>query len=204
MPDYIEQHAVRMDHKGFLRAVETLRDLVDRNPDESVLQAHIESHPYILSEQHAHCHHVFPRVRLGERYEADFFCLDLPSHGNQWIAVEIEPAELPVVTKAGRKSARLEHALQQLRDWRKWVADNIDYARRPRSQSGLGLEKIEPRFQCCLIAGRRSNFTEAFNILRRQILRDEMIEIRSWDGILERAEQRARMFSGFANRGPDI
>lgn len=197
MSDFIEQHAVEMDHDGFLEAVRQLKLLIEEDPQESQLQQFLESHRYILSEQFAHCHHVFPRVRLGERFEADFFCLDLPSYGNEWIAIEIEPTNFPVVTRAGRKSAKLEHALQQVRDWRIWVTNNIDYARRPRTTSGLGLEEIGPRFQGYVIIGRRRDYTPTFNALRRQVSDDEMIQIRSWDGIVERAEQRANILAGF-------
>jgi len=193
MQDYISGHTVKIDHDGFAAAVSKLRDLVEANLREAEIQAHLESHPYILSEQYAHCHHVFPRVRLGDRYEADFFCLECPSYGNKWIAIEIERPDIKVVTRTGRKTSELEHALQQLRDWRKWISDNIDYARRPRNRNGLGLEDIEPRFQCSAIIGRRSSVSEEFDSIRRQVLSDECIEIRSWDSVIERAEQRAKL-----------
>lgn len=200
MINFIEQHSVRIDHLGFSSAVDTLAELVEQNREENQLQAFIEEHPYILSQQFAHCHHVFARVKLGERFEADFFCLDIPSSGKEWIGVEIEPPGIKVITKSGRKSARLEHALQQIRDWRKWVADNIDYARRPRHQSGLGLENIQPRLLGLLVVGRRKTYNETFNDLRKQIHRDELIQISSWDGILEWAKKRALIFEAVGKR----
>jgi Domain of unknown function (DUF4263) len=201
MTDYINQHAVSLNHNGFLGATETLAELIAQSRDERPLQSFLEQHPYVLSQQLSHCHHVFPLVKFGASYVADFFCLDIPSSGYEWVAIEIESPGKKVVTKSGRKSADLEHALQQVRDWRKWISDNIDYARRPRENNGLGLAEIQPRFMAWVIIGRRANYNEAFNSLRQQVFRDELIQIRSWDGILERAVQRAHIFSG---GGPGI
>lgn len=196
MSDFINRHSVTLNHKEFLRAVKTLSKLVVQNRHELELQSHIEKHPYILSQQLSHCHHVFPRVKLGERFVADFFCLDIPSSGKEWIGVEIKRAGIKVITKAGRKTALLEHALQQVRDWRQWTIDNIDYARRSVEKSGLGLEEIQPRFIGWVIIGRRDQYNREFNKLRQQIFRDELIQVRSWDGVIEWAEQRAKHFQG--------
>ena len=201
MCDFIESHAVSSDPANFLEATEELSSLLAQNGDELRLQLLLQQHPRILSEQFAHCHHVFPRVKLGERFEADFFCLDIPSSGKEWIGIEIEDPSKKVITKSGRRTATLEHAIQQVRDWRRWVTDNIDYTRRSRDRSGLGLDEIHPRFLAWVIIGRRESFSGPFNSLRQQIFRDEFIQIRSWDGILERAVQRAKLFCA---RAPGI
>src|SRR5262245_39261411 len=98
-----------------------------------------------------------------------------------------------VITKAGRKTAHVEHALQQIRDWRAWILENLSYARGLRERNGLGLENIQPRFFGCVIIGRRRSYTEAFNAIRSQLRRDEHIDIRSWDGIIGWARQRANV-----------
>jgi hypothetical protein len=198
MKDFLGEHAVSLDYAGFSAATRELAYLIDKDATELELQKFLERHPYVLSQQFTHCHHVFPNVRLGERYTADFFCLDIPSSGKEWIGVEIEEPGKKVITKAGRRTAKLEHALQQVRDWRKWITDNIDYARRSRDKNGLGLDDIQPRSFACVIIGRRKDYSDEFNRLRQQIFRDELIDIRSWDGILERAVQRAEMFSNWA------
>jgi len=152
---------------------------------ESELRSYLSAHPYLLSEQFAHCHHVFPKVCLGSQYEVDFFCLGIPSSGEEWWGVELESTGKNVITKSGRKTAQLEHALQQVRDWRAWVAANLSYACGPRESNGLGLRNIQPRFYGYVIIGRRRNYSHAFNLLRSQVFREELIEIRSWDGIVE-------------------
>lgn len=199
MADFIENHAVQMDHAGFKKAVDVLENLVENDASENELQKHIETYPYILSEQFAHCHHVFPKVALGNQYDTDFMCLDIPSSGKEWIAVELESPQKNVITKTGRKTADLEHAIQQVRDWRSWITDNLSYARQSKEQNGLGLVDIIPRFFGYVIIGRSINYNQKFNELRRQLLRDELITVRSWDGIIEWARKRAKVFLGISD-----
>jgi hypothetical protein len=111
------------------------------------------------------------------------------------MAIELEAPFKKVITRSGRKSADLEHALQQIRDWRSWVTENLSYARAPRGRNGLGLKDINPRFFGYVVIGRRKDFSAAFDSMRGQILRDEHIQIRSWDGIVDWARKRAVMFA---------
>lgn len=122
-------------------------------------------------------------------------CLDIPSSGKEWIGIELESTQKKVITKQGRKTADLEHAIQQIRDWRGWITDNLSYARQSREQNGLGLVDISPRFFGYVIIGRRKNYNRKFNELRRQLIRDELITVRSWDGVVEWARKRAKVFS---------
>lgn len=194
MPDFIETHTVTINHDAFPAALDELERMVDGGSTEGELQRHLEAHPYILSQQFAHCHHVFPKIALGIQYETDFMCLDIPSYGKEWIAVEIETPDKKVVTKRGRRTADLEHAIQQIHDWRTWITDNLSYARQSKEQNGLGLEDIGPRFYGYVIIGRRKDQNSKFNEIRRRILREELITVRSWDGIIEYARKRAKFY----------
>ena len=198
MADFIENHTVQIDHAGFNKAVNELERLIEAKASENELQKHLETYPFILSQQFAHCHHVFPKVALGNQYETDFMCLDIPSSGKEWIGVELESPQKTVITKLGRKTAKLEHAIQQIRDWRSWVTDNLSYARQSKEQNGLGLVDISPRFFGYVIIGRRKNYNKKFNELRRQLIRDELVTVCSWDGITEWARKRAKVFSGIS------
>ncbi|MDD2466044.1 MAG: DUF4263 domain-containing protein [Desulfobulbus sp.] len=195
MTEFLEKYAVTINKEKFSSAVKELETLVESAVSENELQAHIEKHPYILSQQFSHCHHVFPKVKLGIQYETDFMCLEIPSSGKEWIGVELEIPNKKVITKKGRKTSELEHAIQQIRDWRSWVTENLSYARQDKEKNGLGLSDIVPCFYGYVIIGRREEFTERFNEMRRQIQRDELITIRSWDGVIEWAYKRAEFFS---------
>jgi hypothetical protein len=195
LPDFIEAHAVKINHEAFGSALNELEAMINRGSTEGELQRHLEAHPYILSQQFSHCHHVFPKFALGVQYETDFMCLDIPSSGKEWVAVEIEAPEKKVITKKGRRTADLEHAIQQIRDWRTWITDNLNYARQSKERNGLGLEEIVPRFFGYVIIGRRKDQNDKFNEIRRQLLREELITVRSWDGIIEYARKRAQILS---------
>ena len=195
MNEFLKKHEVKIDKAGFCSAVEKLESLVNDGVSENELQKHIERHQYILSQQFAHCRYVFPKVALGNQYETDFMCLEIPSSGKEWIGVELENPNKKVITKTGRRTAVLEHAIQQIRDWRTWVTENLSYAQKEKDKNGLGLIDINPRFYGYVIIGRRNNFNEKFNELRRQIQRDELVIIRSWDGVIEWAFKRAKYFS---------
>lgn len=195
MGNFLEEHKVKIDKAGFNPAVKKLETIVENGVSENELQKHIEKHPFILSQLFAHCRYVFPKVALGIQYETDFMCLETPSSGKEWIGVELEIPNKNVITKTGRKTAELEHAIQQIRDWRTWVTENLSYARQEKEKNGLGLIDIIPRFYGYVIIGRRKNFNEKFNELRRQIQRDELITIRSWDGVIEWAFKRAKFYS---------
>jgi len=75
------------------------------------------------------------------------------------------------------------------------MTENLSYARGVRSRSGLGLEDIKPRFFGYVVIGRRKDFSSTFDSMRGQLLRDEHIQIRSWDGIVDWARKRAAVFS---------
>jgi hypothetical protein len=192
---FIDSCVVRVDHAEFPAAAKRLRELVEAGAKEPELQKHLERNLYLVSQQFAHCHHVAPHFLFGRHFCADFMCLDYPSHWPHWIAVEIESPSKKLVTQAGRRTAELEHALQQIRDWREFVKNNLDFVNKPKEKDGLGLEFAEPTMTGYVFIGRRSQKAEEIeklNIIRNQIRDADNIHIHTWDHFVERAEQRAQ------------
>lgn len=197
--DFIESSSVQTNHAEFAAAAGCLRSLVESHAEEIVIQKHLESHLYLVSQQFAHCHHVAPNFSFGGKLFADFLCLDWPSSWPHWIALEIEAPRKRIMTKTGRRTAALEHALQQVRDWREFIKNNLDFVNRPLAKGGLGLEHAEPNMMGYVFIGRRPedpNEIDRLNVLRRQIADSDNIYVFTWDGIVERAEERARLFRG--------
>lgn len=50
------------------------------------------------------------------------------------------------------------------------------------------------RFLGHVIIGRHTRFPNGFNALRKQIFRDELIDIQSWDRVVEWGKNRAAVF----------
>jgi len=197
---WLADNTVDIDHSGYHGAVDELEKLIEEEAPETKLQAHIEKNRFLLSQFLPHCHHVFPKVRLGSEYEADFFCLEIPSSNVEWRGVEIETSKKKVITKTGRKRAELEHALQQVRDWRVWVRKNLDYAQRRKSAGGIGLEHIRPDFIGTVVIGRRQDFNDEFQEIRKELRRSEFIEVWSWDSLVKFGRKRAEILCGPRNR----
>ena len=59
--------------------------------------------------------------------------------------------------------------------------NNINYARRPKRDEGLGLVGIDPRISGLIIIGRRVHYTGRYNEFRRQMIDRERIAIHSYD-----------------------
>lgn len=96
---------------------------------ESSIQAFLASHVYFFNCIARHHTPIFSRVKLGSNFEADFAFFDPSSFGAEWNFVEIESPTKQLFTKTGNQSAALTHAVQQVRDWKRWIAEQLTYAR---------------------------------------------------------------------------
>ena len=92
------------------------------------------------------------RPELGAEYIPDFLLASITSIGFQWVAIELENPNDKVLTKAGLPARKLAEALGQVRDWRRWLTDNVGYAREER-----GLKNIDGNCEAFVIIGRRSS-----------------------------------------------
>lgn len=82
--------------------------------------------PFALEED------IHPSYPLGKEWITDFVVENKPPTPFSHTFVEIEPASEPLFIKTrGRAdfTARANHAIEQLRDWRIWIRDNIAYVR---------------------------------------------------------------------------
>ncbi len=166
--------------------------LLDAEVGENEIQAFIESYPIILSEQLPHCHHVVPKPKLGSEYVPDFLLPEISSGGTHWYLVELEPIGDVLVTKQGQLAQRVREAVQQIKDWRSWLSRNLDYASRPTAQRGLGLKDISVRPFGWVVVGRRSAIADRFNQLRQQTLEGDLIDIMTYDRLLDWYKKRAK------------
>jgi len=105
--------------------------LLAKRAREQDVQAFLEEHSYFFNgilRLYAPSP-LYSKVRLGSEYEMDFAWFDTASSGPDWRFVELEAPAYPMFTKAGEPSARLQHAMQQVRDWNAWIHRHLDYAR---------------------------------------------------------------------------
>jgi hypothetical protein len=101
---------------------------------------HPEILAYLVTGNHGL--YVIPQVRFGKEYVADFLIAANTSAGLWWTLVELESPTAHLTISDGQPSKQLRKAIQQITDWREWLAINSDYAHRSIEERGLGLPGI--------------------------------------------------------------
>ena len=170
-------------------ACSAFEQLLHSNPNENAVQSFLEQHSVFLLRAISgnNSRRVFPKPRLGERYVPDFLLVDEDSMGMHWCGVELESPRVKAERKDGGQRAELTHAIAQIRDWRGWIRNNQPYARAPKDQGGLGLVGIDDRMAGLILIGRRPEYSERFNDMRKDMIRNERIHIHSYDWLLDKA-----------------
>ncbi len=165
---------------------------LDNGASEREAQRFLEENPEVLA-QHlggGHGRWVIPHQRLGSELITDFVIGERNSGGTFWHAVELESPKARMFSRNGDPSAKLNHAIRQITDWRAWLDRNQNYAARPRSESGLGLTDIHSQVHGIIIIGRRDSIEPGTNDRRRQLCADSNIQIMSYDRLIEWAQTR--------------
>ena len=164
-----------------------LKTLLDRCPPEFEVHRFLERHPQFLVQVlgGGHGRYQHSKKRLGSEFVPDFLIADLDSYGINWHAVELEAPCADVYRKDGLPTQHVHRAIAQIRDWKSWLRDNRDYARRARSENGLGLVGIDSRLPGLILIGRRVPFPERYNEFRREQADRYRILIHSYDWLLD-------------------
>lgn len=165
----------------------SLEELLNTNADESALHRFLDANPKFLIQVlgGGHGRYHLSKQRLGAEFVPDFLVAEVSSIGFEWYAVEIESPGAVAHRQDELPAEPLNHALGQIRDWRRWLMNNLNYARRPRDQDGLGLVGIDSRVPGLILIGRRHAFPERFNDFRKQMIDRERIVIHSYDWLID-------------------
>lgn len=177
--------------------IEKLRFVIESASDEQPMQEFFQDQPHILvSLMRGPWRYCIPKVSLGGKYVADFFLADVDSTGIRWVLVELETPNSPVTLSNGEnfdKHAR--RGVSQIEEWREWIQDNLDAARRLQENNGLGLVDIRPQAEGIVLVGRRANLNKNASRLRNQLFEGRGIRMRTYDWLLEQLEGM-RTFEG--------
>ena len=184
-----EHYIWRMDANETM--LENFIECIDSAKYEKDIQKFIENNPIIISTilMGSHGRWVIPQKKLGSEFVTDFILGCKHSGGYEWFAVELENPKYNMFTKASNPSSYLNHAIRQIQDWRAWLQRNQNYASRPIEENGLGLKDINSNIPGYIFIGRRKNYDEKNNDLRRQMKIDSNISIHTYDYIIEKAKQ---------------
>ncbi len=160
---------------------------------EEPIQKYFQDHPsLVIGETGGQCRWVIPQKRLGSELVPDFITARLDSRGVKWTLVELQsPMSSPYNSK-GHLSAQLNEGVSQINEWRRWLEDNLDYARRERAKNGLGLKDISPRCDGLILIGREDDRDEQTRARLKQLALLESIDVRSYDWLAREAEKQIR------------
>jgi hypothetical protein len=133
---------------------------------------------------------VGSQLRLGADLNLDFVRgFDRGSPGFAYELIEIESPHTPPYNHNGDPSQRLNHALQQIRDWKRWITGNLNSEAARIFPSGQFNNEGQSFFAYSVIIGRRAN--SEIHLNRRNQLQNELgVEIRSFDYLTDRLRRR--------------
>jgi len=120
----------RFTRKQIQDAIKEYTALLDGGASERRIQKFLASHIFFWNGL-IRLSSIFPlyqKIRLGDRYEIDFVYCEPGSLGTEWFFIEIEEPTTKLLNKLGDPSAKLNHAIGQVRAWREWIAKHRDSA----------------------------------------------------------------------------
>lgn len=133
---------------------------------------------------------VIPQKRLGSEFVPDFLVGERSSAGLEWLLVELQSPRVKLFTRKGRATEQLDEGIRQVLDWRRWVANNSDYAQRARHKYGLALADLDDKADGLVLIGREADLTDSDNERRRQLGHDHRLKIHTYDWITREAQRR--------------
>jgi hypothetical protein len=174
------------------------QEVLESATNERPLQRYLASNPIMLVQhlRGGHGRWVIPQKRLGSEYVPDFLIAQRSSAGFEWQFVELQsPRANLFVPSTGRNSAQLDEGLRQIEEWRRWLEDNRNYARKPKAHNGLGLRNISSTNPGLLLIGREATLDDVSRERRRQLGGRFNIRIHTYDWLSREAEARAHGLS---------
>lgn len=178
--------------------LQELESVLAQARDEKPLQTFLADHPHVLilgilgQKRQAW---ALDRPSFGGKYFPDFLVGMRDSLGPTWMLVELESPTTELLRKDGEPRRELNHAVQQIRDYRRWLRDNHDYFRR-----GSGCWGIEAGCTGTVVIGRREMRGDRLGADRVRDFRNEKIDVMSYDRLVERYQGQCEWIDDEARR----
>jgi antiviral defense system Shedu protein SduA len=161
-----------------------LKTTLSEAKDERPLQEFYAGHPNLLALVFpVHNCWVFPKPRLGGgKWIPDFLLCDRNSLGYHWTLIELESPTVEATNKDESISAGCHHAVQQIRDYRRWLRDNALF------EEKQGFTGLNADCDGWVVIGRRDGARSEIEKQRLADFRRERIEIASYDRLIFAAQ----------------
>lgn len=151
------------------------KSLLDSGPErEEILQTFLKEHPVLLCPAHIR---MKPKLQIGKRV-TDFVFQEA---SGDYVLVELEPSTFPLFIKSGDTSSQLNHAKNQILDWRRYIEDNLNTVQRE-----LDLPDISANPRGLIVIGRSCSLSDKN---RRKLISVEndspMTKIMTYDDVFD-------------------
>jgi len=154
---------------------------------EQDYHAYLQRHPSVFLTN-ARSYIAISKLNLGTDYQTDFV---VPhegySEGTKYEMIEIETPHTELFTRKGLPTEKFNSALQQIRDWKRWLIENrYPFSKQLPSTNTKVLKDSNLRFK--IVIGRRTENQQHLE-KRDQIALQEGVEIISFDRLTDMAER---------------
>jgi len=174
--------------------VEQFRAVIEHARGKKDIQRFLWEHPHILAwrldgENGRWC---IPEKGVGSEYAPDFLLAELGQIGLEWRGLELQSPHAKLFRKDGNPSAALNDAVRRVVDWRTWLRNNIDYARRPSENDGLNLIDISVDIPYYIFIGRQRDLNDNNRNRRRQMSKELKVQIHTYDWLIKTVEDEQK------------
>ena len=115
----------------FAKLLAEYKQLLDSDPErEEILQSFLKEHPLLLCPAHIR---IKPKLPIGKNV-TDFVFQEA---NRDYLLVELEPSTDPLFIKSGDTSSQLNHARNQIVDWRRYIEDNLHTVQKELDLPGI-------------------------------------------------------------------
>jgi hypothetical protein len=141
-----------------------------------------------------HDAYLFPEFQIGNSYKADYLLVGLGSGGWEFVFLELEAPNGSITLNGGDLGNSFRKGLKQIEDWDTWLDGNYSslketFNKHKKKETILPEEFTtldKSRLHFVVVAGRRKNFDENTNRIRRKKI-NEGVLILHYDNLVDSA-----------------
>lgn len=196
-PPELAPHEV--DWNGYsANHLQELESVLAQACDERPLQTFLADHPHVLilgilgQKRQAW---ALDQPSFAGEFIPDFLIGMRDSLGPTWMLVELESPTMEILRQDGEPRHELNHAVQQIRDYKRWLRDNHDFFRRKSGCWG-----IEAGCTGTVVIGRREMRGDRLGAERVRDFRNENIDVMSYDRLVESYRRQCEWINHEARR----
>lgn len=134
----------------------------------------LKEHPEAIS---IYANSVESEVSLGGDYRIDLVVRE-SGLGSQVTLIELESPKHCLLTSQGRPRYEVTHAMQQARDWLRWLREN------PNHSLAMELRGLRP--SCLVVMGRSKDLSDSDLAILRGLNEDSFVQVITYDELLSR------------------